>query len=795
MPAQEKLVIHGLPEQFELVIQCEIDPYSNTALEGLYESNGMLCTQCEAQGFRRIMFFIDRPDNMAVFTTHIEANSKRFPILLANGNKVSEQSLVNDRVRVSWHDPYPKSCYLFAAVAGKLALKKSQFTTVSGRKVAIEFYAESADHNKLNFAIAALKKSMAWDEQRYGCEYDLDIYMVVAVSHFNMGAMENKGLNIFNSRCVLASPDTATDNQYVSVESIIAHEYFHNWSGNRVTCRDWFQLSLKEGFTVFRDQQFSMEVDQSLKHRIDAVKVIRTAQFAQDASPMAHPIRPREYIEINNFYTVTVYDKGAEVVRMLHTILGPKAFRAGTNRYFATFDGQAVTTEDFLAAVAQDSSLDQTLFKHWYDYAHTPELEIVFSANTKERTVTLEFAQQHVSEQPFIIPVRFGLVSDNEQAVLLHSEHPGLRLDSNRTEGVFLLTQATDTLVLRGVNHSVVPSLLRGFSAPVIVRTNLTQAALARLVCADPDHFNRWDSAQTLWIRALLDCQDTLYDAWLTTLMNQRLDPQTRALICECMDVNSLMEVQAQRKQPIDIDAILASRTQLMQSYSDKAQAQLWQVLEQCQQALQQAFEPSAQQRGWRALRAIVLKYLAVEPNPQIEAVLLALLRNSDNLTDRLTALQLLVHEGFDSAQIGLDEFEQAWRHEPLAMDGWFRIQASDPRAEVFTRIEQLQQHACFDEKSPNHVRAVIGAFSQQNFGQFHDMSGVGYALLQQWVLAYNQSNPQLAARLVSPLINWARFDQQRQTRMADVLRAMLQTNKLAPDLYEIIVKSLQAKE
>lgn len=434
---------------FTLEIKCRIDPYSNTTLEGLYESKGMLCTQCEAEGFRRIMYYVDRPDNMAVFTTRIEADKSRYPVLLANGNLVAAKDVENGRHEAVWHDPFPKPSYLFAMVAGNLAVTKDSFTTMSGREVTIAFYTEAQDQNKIAFAIAALKKSMKWDEERYGCEYDLDIYMVVAVSHFNMGAMENKGLNVFNTRCVLASPETATDQQYSSVESIIAHEYFHNWSGNRITCRDWFQLSLKEGFTVFRDQHFSMEVDSALAHRVDAVKVMRSVQFAEDAGPMAHPVRPQDYIEINNFYTVTVYDKGAEVVRMIHTLLGADAFRKGTDRYFSRFDGQAVTTEDFVQSVTEGQDFDLVQFQRWYDQPGTPWVKVQRYYDADTQSMTLRFEQTYPElpnwdkpRYPVVIPVRLGLITAEGEAHPLKTDAEAFKANT-ATDGVFILKEAT----------------------------------------------------------------------------------------------------------------------------------------------------------------------------------------------------------------------------------------------------------------------------------------------------------------------------------------------------------------
>lgn len=791
----------GTESLYTVEITSEIDPYSNTALEGLYESKGMLCTQCEAEGFRRIIYYVDRPDNMAVFTTRIQADKTLYPVLLANGNLVESRDLDNNRHEVVWHDPHPKPSYLFAMVAGDLAVKKDTFTTMSGREVTIAFYTEEQDQDKLDYAIAALKKSMKWDEERYGREYDLDIYMVVAVSHFNMGAMENKGLNVFNTSCVLASPDTATDQQYGRVESIIAHEYFHNWSGNRVTCRDWFQLSLKEGFTVFRDQHFSMDVDSYLEHRVDAVKVMRSIQFAEDAGPMAHPVRPQDYIEINNFYTVTVYDKGAEVVRMYHTLLGDKAFREGTDRYFDRFDGQAVTTEDFAQAVTEGQDFDLPRFQRWYDQPGTPVLTVNRHYDADAQTLTLRF-EQHYPElpnwkkdrQPVIIPVKLGLISVEGDVLPLETEHAEFKA-SSQTEGVFVFKEAADEIVFNNVPEETIPSLLRGFSAPVILRAQYSQQELATLVAHDADLFNRWDAAQNIMSQIILQgaSSSMFLEVFGQTCFNNDIDPGARALICQLPSYTALEQLQVQDTGSIQVEQILDGQKALRMSIAKAYKTQLEKLIEQATEALSgKDFSPAPEDRGWRSLRNLAFYFLSCLETEEMEQRLLTQYEQANNLTDRLASFRNLVHNGYSAGQKVIDNFAAKYGHEELAMNAWFEVQASNPSDDCIAQVKNLQAHKAYDPKSPNNVRAVVGAFCRGNPRQFH-RGTIGYDFLADTVINYNKSNPQLAARLLGPLTSWRQYDSARQEQMKSALEKILKTDALAPDVYEIVSKSIGA--
>jgi len=798
----EELIIYTPPEHFTLQITTVIKPVENTSLEGLYESKGMLCTQCEAEGFRKITYNVDRPDNMAIYETRIEANKSQYPILLSNGNLIDSGELDDGYHFATWHDPHPKPCYLFALVAGDLAVQEDSFTTVSGRQVKLAFYVEPQDLNKVDFAIDALKNSMAWDEKRYGREYDLDIFMVVAVSHFNMGAMENKGLNIFNTKCVLASPNTSTDSQYAGVEGVIAHEYFHNWSGNRITCRDWFQLSLKEGFTVFRDQQFSMEVDSWLAHRIGAVKMIRNVQFPQDAGPMAHPIRPAEYIEINNFYTVTVYDKGAEVIRMLNTILGDELFFKGTQRYFERFDGQAVTTEDFLSSVTEDSGFNTQVFERWYHQAGTPEIKIHTDWTESKNTLEISFAQRYprfAKNQPVSIPVRFGLISKaTGKPVEIQGEHAQLKKDTHNLEAVFILESQQDTLTLE-VTESVVPSFMRGFSAPVTLQSNISDDHLLLLMAKDVDPFNRWESAQLLMSKALLSGQaqnnkvaKSLIDAWQAVFENTAISEEERALVCSLPHYSALAEMQANNNQSIAVNDILDGRQSLRLHIATTCFDSIQTMYSFCDSELKtRPYSPNTNDKGLRALKNLALSFLAVYPTDEIQQLVYDQFVAADNITDRLSALQLLVHDDLPQAQAALAMFERDWAQDQLAMDQWFAIQASNPNESVLETIAQLKAHRLYDPKSPNNVRSIMGAFAGSNPRRFHALDGSGYQLLTDCLVEYNKANPQLAARMATPLTQWARYDEQRQKLIQQQLHELAQL-ELSPDLYEIVERSLK---
>ena len=817
--SDENLIIHKMPQSGVLVVKNEICPKTNESLEGLYESKGMLCTQCEPEGFRKITYFIDRPDNMCVFKVRLEADKKHYPQLLSNGNFQASGDLEHDRHFVEWFDPFPKPSYLFALVACDLAVKKDEFVTQSGRKVELAFYVEPSDLNKIDFAIEALKKSMRWDEQRYGCEYDLDLYMIVAVSHFNMGAMENKGLNIFNTKCVLASPDTATDQQYASVESIIAHEYFHNYSGNRVTCANWFQLSLKEGFTVFRDQQFSMELDSWLAHRIASVQTIRNVQFAQDAGPMAHPVRPTQYIEMNNFYTVTVYDKGAEVIRMLHTLLGDEPFIQGSKRYFQRYDGQAVTIEDFLSAVTENTGFNTVIFKGWYEQPGTPEVIMVYEYNQAEQTYKIGFEQsfpKFPDNKPVAIPIRLGLIDAiNGEPVVLKTAHEKFKLDQTGLEGVFVFDQSKDMLEFKNINVDVVPSVFRDFSAPVNLISELPDQAYYHLMAHDTNAFNRFDSAQLLMNKRILELglensgsqkgsnqkesQNTqealeqLTTAWLSVFNNQNISAEERALICTLPGYSSTAEFQSLHEGEILVENILAGYKRLQKHLATQCLNELLESYQQLQNQLsKKPYSPNAVDAGLRSLKNLCLSLLASVahdfPDEKIEQSIYDHYQTADNITDRLAALKLLVHNNFSTQEAALKDFETRFYNNQLAMDHWFDIQASNPQPSTFETIHKLKQHPLYDTKSPNIVRSVIGSFVSKNHFCFHDQSGRGYELLADEIIYFNDHNPQLASRLMNPLTQWKRYATARTLQMRKSIAKIEKIENISPDVYEVLI-------
>ncbi|MFY0665635.1 MAG: aminopeptidase N [Natronospirillum sp.] len=772
-----------------------IYPTTNTSLEGLYVSGGMYCTQCEAEGFRKITYFPDRPDVLSVFTTRIEA-PKAFATLLSNGNPVSTGELADDRHFAEWHDPFPKPAYLFALVAGDLKDVRDEFVTMSGRTIDLRIYVEPHNLHKTEFALASLKKSMTWDETVYGREYDLDIFMIVAVDHFNMGAMENKGLNIFNSACVLADPETTTDEGFERIEAIVAHEYFHNWSGNRVTCRDWFQLSLKEGFTVFRDAEFTADTHARAVKRMDDVTLLRTSQFAEDAGPMAHPIRPSSYIEINNFYTLTVYEKGAEVVRMLHTLLGAERFRAASDLYFERFDGQAVTTEDFVTCMAEVSGIDLAQFQRWYDQAGTPHLAATGSYDGAAQTFTLNFSQScpatpgQPTKEAFHIPIKLGLIgkiSGNDLA--FSTRHPGF--DSELQ--VFSLRDSTDTLVLEGVSEDAVPSLLRDFSAPVILEYPFSVADLRRLVSSDSNAFNRWDAMQTLATRTLLaavqgqseqtELQTVLTEAMRDVLRDADLDPAVKARLLRLPGQAYL----AEQYKPVDPVALDAAHTALRRHLGSALNADWVAVFEQTQPVGGYAFEHKQVAR--RALHGIALSY-RIMADRNAWRLAAEMYHSADNMTDQSTALQLwgqVANEDWDNA---MADFYQRWQKDAQMAEQWLSIRASVPRVRV-PEVELLTEHDGFSWTNPNRVRSVIGGFAMRNPVGFHADNGAGYRFLADSIIRLNTLNPQIAARLCTPFTYWRRYTPEIQAAMQAELKRILAVETLSKDVYEVVSKSL----
>jgi aminopeptidase N len=790
------LRIHSLPERFAVETEVGIEPQHNKTLEGLYRSGGFYCTQCEAEGFRRITYYIDRPDVMARFTTTIEADAEKFPVLLSNGNPRNAEQLPHGRHRVTWEDPFVKPAYLFALVAGDLALLEDRFTTASGREVALRIYSEPHNIDRCRFAMQSLQRAMRWDEQRFGREYDLDIFMIVAVNDFNMGAMENKGLNIFNAKLLLADPATATDSDYQAIEGVVAHEYFHNWTGNRITCRDWFQLSLKEGLTVYRDQEFSADMGSRSVKRIQDVRMLRAQQFAEDAGPMAHPVRPDSYIEINNFYTLTVYEKGAELVRMQANLLGAAGFRRAMDLYFSRHDGEAVTTEDFVRCMEDASGRDLSQFKRWYSQAGTPQLEVEASYDEPGRSLSLRVrqstpptpGQQH--KQPLHIPFAIALLDSDgkELPVTLQGEA------SPRPAGtrVLELHAAEQTFHLKGLQQQPALSLLRGFSAPVKLQYDYSNAELMFLMARDSDGFSRWDAAQLLHQRLLLQRLENgaalpggYVEALREALLDDVSDPQ---LLSELLLPPSENYIGDQLQQ-VAVEAIHAAREGLMQEVAAVLREQLLQVHDQHRQLGD--FDTSHAAIARRALKNLCLAYLSRLGDDEVRRLILEQYHRQHNMTDVMAALTLAVHRGWRESAALLADFEQRWSGVPLVMDKWFSVQAASPGANTLQRVRELMRHPAFTLENPNRVRSLIGVYSAANQLQFHRADGEGYRLLGEVVLQLDGSNPQIAARLIRHMSRWRRYDDQRRHLMQQQLQHIEQHRGLSKDVFEVVSRSL----
>jgi aminopeptidase N len=796
----DSLIIHDVPQQrsFVLTIENMINPKANTALEGLYLSNSMLCTQCEAEGFRRITYFLDRPDVMAAFTTTITADKDRFPVLLSNGNKVAQGDLPDNQHWVTWKDPFKKPCYLFALVAGQLERVEDHFITVSGRDISLQIFVEKHDLDKCSHAMQSLKNAMAWDEQVYGREYDLDLYMIVAVGHFNMGAMENKGLNIFNTKFVLARPDTATDADYENIEGVIGHEYFHNWTGNRITCRDWFQLSLKEGFTVFRDQEFTGDRTSRAVKRIEDVNMLRTRQFAEDAGPLAHPIRPDAYIEINNFYTLTVYEKGAEVVRMLHTLLGREGFRKGSDLYFERHDGQAVTCDDFVSAMEAANGIDLSQFRRWYSQAGTPVISMTQHFDAAQKALSLTFSQYcpptpgQTAKEPLHIPITAGLIKRDGSPALCRLP------DSEAAEQVVLqLTQPEQTFVLTGLDEEPVVSVLRGFSAPIKLAMNRPLDELAFLLSHDPDTFNRWDAGQQLAVQVMsgliVDYQDgeelivnpLLIDAYKKVLEQSWDDLSYFSLL---MTLPSELYLTEQMRV-VDVEAIHHAREAVAKALAKQLRELLEALYLKYHKDESGQFDAGA--IGRRRIKNTCLAYLARLDADWVQHWSLQQFNSAKNMTDQLAALTVIVNHPHPARQQCLDSFYTQWQHEALVIDKWFTTQAMSPMPGTYNKVLDLLAHPAFDIKNPNRVRSLIGAFSQSNPLHFHAANGLGYQFLADRILELNSLNPQVASRMVGALTSWRRYDEWRQDLMKAQLERIISTEAISKDVYEVAIKSL----
>ncbi len=826
----DHLLLFDLPEFFDLEIVTSTKPQHNTRLEGLYRSGDAFCTQCEAEGFRYITYYADRPDVLSKYTTTIVADADRYPVLLSNGNMMSKRLLDSGRTEVIWQDPFPKPCYLFALVAGKLERLEDSFTTMSGRQVRLQILTEPHNVDKLDFAMHSLKAAMRWDEEQYGREYDLDIFMIVAVDTFNAGAMENKGLNIFNSACLLASPQTTTDAAFQRVETVVGHEYFHNWSGNRVTCRDWFQLSLKEGFTVFRDSEFSADMGSRTVKRIQDAGLLRSSQFPEDAGPMAHPVQPSSYMQITNFYTLTVYEKGAELVRMLQQLLSPTLFRKGCDLYFAKHDGTAVTIEEFVRAMEEVSGMDLQHFRLWYSQAGTPRLRVRDHWLPDAGEYHLEVHQHteptpgQACKQPLHIPLVMGLLDRQGRELLgLSGADSGVTLGGTvrckaAEEGGSLVAhidKESQTLVFGGLRERPVPSLLRGFSAPVILDFQQDLDSLEFLVAHDKDGFSRWDAAQELGCRALLPLARTaesqeplrlgaeaerlisVYGRVLESALGAADDGEQKAVLAEILTL-PMEQYLVEKMHHAPVLAIHRARRFLRVEICRAHEQLLRDIYARCRPT--GPYSPDGIGIARRSLRNLCLSYLALLEDGGFIGACAEQYRNADNMTDRNAALTALTHCLKPAASAERDhalaDFAQRFRDEALAMDLWFSIQATTPASETLETVQKLTGHQAFNGNNPNKIRALIGALAQRNTPAFHRDDGAGYSFLAGFVLDLDTRNPQLAARLVMPLAgNWRKYEPWRQQRMREQLEAIRDSGKLSDELNEVVTKALEEPE
>ncbi len=787
---EETLTLVTDLSEFTLRIVNEINPKANTALEGLYKSGDAFCTQCEAEGFRRITWYLDRPDNLAKFTTRITADKNLYPSLLSNGNKIEQGELSDNRHFVKWEDPFPKPSYLFALVAGEFDCLTDAYTTQSGREVALELYVDKGNLSKASYAMESLKHSMKWDEDTYGLEYDLDIYMIVAVDFFNMGAMENKGLNVFNSKYVLADAQTATDQDFFNIESIIGHEYFHNWTGNRVTCRDWFQLSLKEGLTVFRDQQFSAAMGSPGVNRIGEVRVVRERQFAEDAGPMAHPIRPEKVIEMNNFYTVTVYDKGAEVIRMMHTLLGKEGFRKGMDLYFKRHDGQAVTCDDFVAAMEDASNVDLKQFRRWYSQSGTPELSLTEEWDQTSKTFNLTVKQFNAptadqnEKQTLHIPLRIELLNVNGDVMTV--SHPAMNGD------VLNIRRDSETFAFNGLSERPVLVVGKNFSAPIRISREQSIEALIHTVKYSSDDFSRWDAIQSLYtvlIKDIVDSgkhaplPDSVIAMYESLLSDENADLSLIAELFQLPGFDSL----STGWDVVPVDALVGAMKHIKQSLTQVLYAKFNEIY---QSFAGDKYELNATAIGRRDLKNIALHLMSF--NDESKAVIKDQYYNADNMTDTLAAIgcagNLSDSALFDELMV---DFETKWKENRLVMDKWFSLHANYKGEDALERLQNLLTHPQFELNNPNRVSSLIGVFSQRNHAVFHDGSGKGYELLSGILQSLNDINPQVASRLITPLMGWKKFDAERGEMMRDKLQKLADLPNLSKDLFEKVTLSL----
>ncbi len=785
-----QLCIDNVPDSFELKIETKINPAANSALEGLYKSGNAFCTQCEAEGFRRITYYLDRPDVLARFTTRITADKAAYPILLSNGNRIAAGDNTDGTHWVQWSDPFPKPCYLFALVAGDFDVLKDTFITKSGRTVQLELFVDKGNLNRSYHAMSSLKKSMAWDEQRFGLEYDLDIYMIVAVDFFNMGAMENKGLNIFNAKFVLANSESATDTDYFDIERVIGHEYFHNWTGNRITCRDWFQLSLKEGLTVFRDQEFSSDLGSRAINRIRNVKIIRGPQFAEDAGPMSHPIRPDVVMEMNNFYTLTVYEKGSEVIRMLHTILGEERFQAGMRLYVSRHDGQAVTCDDFVQAMQDASGIDLTRFRQWYAQSGTPVLNVTDEFDAANQKYILH-VKQHTpptadQKEKSVLHIPLSLALYDQKGGYLGDQY----------DQVINICQDQQSIEFNGMTQKPVVALLQDFSAPVKLEFDYADQDLLVLMQHARSAFTRWDAAQTLlnkYIRMNVErvrnqqkpeLPAPLVGVFAEILRDQTLD---KSLIAEIMRIPSETSM-AELFDEIDVDAIHEVRCFIEQSIATQLHDVLVEVYQQNKTPQYQLTQTDIAKRD---LISVCLAYIALNGNEVDQQIVSAHFHSADNMTDVLAAMQAAKQGQLPALQEMMRAFEAKWQHDGLVMDNWFRLQATSPAIDCLDIVKSLLKHPSFSMQNPNRLRALIGTFSAANPYRFHAIDGSGYAFLREMLDELNHSNPQVASRLITPLLQFKRFDPTRQSLMKQELERLAARPDLSRDLFEKVSRAL----
>ncbi|WP_455292164.1 aminopeptidase N [Vibrio parahaemolyticus] len=790
---EASLVLSDLPAEFELEIITKIDPEANTALEGLYKSGGAFCTQCEAEGFRRITYYLDRPDVLAKYTTQVIADKATYPYLLSNGNRIAQGEAENGRHWVQWQDPHPKPAYLFALVAGDFDVLRDKYTTMSGRNVDLEIFVDKGNLDRAGHAMTSLINSMKWDEERFGLEYDLDIYMIVAVDFFNMGAMENKGLNIFNSKFVLANDQTATDRDYLGIEAVIGHEYFHNWTGNRVTCRDWFQLSLKEGLTVFRDQEFSSDLGSRAVNRIDNVRIIRGPQFAEDASPMSHPIRPDKVIEMNNFYTLTVYEKGSEVIRMYHTLLGEEGFQKGMKLYFERHDGTAATCEDFVSAMEDATGVDLKQFRLWYSQSGTPTLRVNSEYNAEAKTYALtveqftEATQDQAEKQALHIPFDIELYDSKGQII-------PLTINGESVHSVLDIKQDKQTFVFENVAEQPVPSLLREFSAPVKLEYDYSDAELIFLMKHATNDFARWDASQMLLAKYIrqnvtnvqtgseVQLSEDLIDAFRGVLLDENLEP---AFIAQVFSLPSINEITGWYKQ-IDVDAVDTVLNSITVSLSAALEDELsatYHTLKQAEYTIDHAAI------GKRALRNQCLQFLA--HTDKGNTLVKAQYEAANNMTDTIAAMSAANSAQLECREELMADYSDKWKHDGLVMDKWFALQGTNPAEDALEKVKATMNHEAFSLKNPNRTRSLIGSFLAANPVRFHDKSGSGYQFAGEILRQLNDSNPQVASRMIDPLLKFRKYDEARQAMIRAELEKLKAMDNLAKDLFEKVTKAL----